>query len=56
MNEENKTEAEADSKLDDIQLAAIVSSTVFIVWFAVYWFFQIQAVRELFEFVNSNNF
>ena len=49
MNEENKTE----SKLDDIQLAALVSSTVFIVWFAVYWFFQIQAVRELFELVNG---
>jgi hypothetical protein len=52
MNEENKSEA----KLDDIELAAVVSSSVFVVWFAVYWFFQIQAVRELFQFVNENNF
>ena len=49
MNEENKTE----DKLDDIQLAALLSSAVFIVWFAVYWFFQIQAVRELFELING---
>ena len=49
MNEENKTE----SKLDDLQLAALVSSSVFIVWFAVYWFFPIQAVRELFELING---
>lgn len=49
MNDEDKSEA----KLDDIHLAAIVTSTVFMVWFAVYWFFQIQAVRELFELING---
>ena len=52
MNEENKTEA----KLDDIEIAAIVSSSVFVVWFVVYWFFQIRAVQQLFEFVRVNNF
>ena len=53
MNEENKSESETKTKLDDIQLAALVSSTVFIVWFAVYWFYQIQAVRELFDLING---
>ena len=52
MNHENKTEA----KFDEIQTAAIVSSSVFVLWFAIYWFFQISAERELLEFVRVNNF
>ncbi len=46
MSEEQTKEP---AKLDDDQMAAIVSIGTIVVFMAVYWFFQLQAVRELLE-------
>ncbi len=43
MSEENKTE----TKIDDVQMAAVAVSASIIVFFVVYWVIQIQSVREL---------
>ncbi len=45
MNDEKNQ----DSKLKDEQSAAALATSTFIVFFAVYWFLQIQSVRELLE-------
>ncbi len=45
MNDEKNQ----DSKLKDDQSAAVLATATFIVFFAVYWFLQIQSVRELLE-------
>ena len=46
MSEEQTKEP---TKLDDDQMAAIVSIGTIVVFMAVYWSFQLQAVRELLE-------
>ena len=46
MSEENSKGA---GKLDDNQLAAIISAGTILVFMAVYWFLQLQAVRDLLQ-------
>lgn len=45
-------------EFEDIEpwVLKLTATASIMVWFAVYWFFQIQAVRELFEFIRVNNF
>ena len=45
MNEENQN----DAQIKDEQTSAILATSTIINFFAVYWFFQIQSVRELLE-------
>ena len=45
MNEENQK----DAQIKDEQSSAILATSTIIIFFAVYWFFQIQSVRELLE-------
>ena len=45
MNEENQN----DAQIKDGQTSAILATSTIIIFFVVYWFFQIQSVRELLE-------
>jgi|TARA_B100001105_G_scaffold67802_1_gene53199 hypothetical protein len=45
MNEKNQNNAQ----IKDEQTSAILATSTIIIFFAVYWFFQIQSVRELLE-------
>lgn len=45
MHEENQN----DAQIKDKQTSAILATSTIIIFFAVYWFFQIQSVRELLE-------
>ena len=38
-----------DKKLQDDQNAALIAAQAFIIFSAVYWFLQIESVRELLE-------
>jgi len=38
-----------DKKLQDDQNAALITAQAFIIFSAVYWFLQIESVRELLE-------
>lgn len=38
-----------DKKLKDDQNAALIAAQTFIIFSAVYWFLQIESVRELLE-------
>ena len=53
MSEENQTAADDQStvsaELKDAQTSALVAASTFIIFSAIYWFFQIQSVRELLE-------
>lgn len=46
MNDSQKNQ---DKKLQDDQNAALLAAQAFIIFSAVYWFLQIEAVRELLE-------
>ena len=46
MNEESSS----DKKLDDLEKAAVVSSITIVVFFIVYWAFQIQSTYDLLAF------
>jgi hypothetical protein len=45
MNEENQS----DAQIKDEQTSAILATSTIIIFFVVYWFFQIQSVLELLE-------
>ena len=45
MNEKKQN----DAQIKDEQTSAILATSTIIIFFAVYWFFQIQSVRELLE-------
>lgn len=45
----SEDEIKEPAKLDDDQMAAIISVGTIVVFMAVYWFLQVQAVRELLE-------
>lgn len=50
MSEENQQETATDNtELKDAQTSALVAASTVIIFSAVYWFFQIQSVRELLE-------
>ena len=53
MSEENQTAADdqttVSAELKDAQTSALVAASTFIIFSAIYWFFQIQSVRELLE-------
>ena len=53
MSEENQTAADdqiaGSGELKDAQTSALVAASTFIIFSAIYWFFQIQSVRELLE-------
>jgi len=53
MSEENQTAADdqttGSAELKDAQTSALVAASTFIIFSAIYWFFQIQSVRELLE-------
>ena len=53
MSEENETAADdqttGSGELKDAQTSALVAASTFIIFSAIYWFFQIQSVRELLE-------
>ncbi|MCH2578795.1 MAG: hypothetical protein VX220_00255 [Pseudomonadota bacterium] len=42
-------ESQKESQIKDEQTSAILATSTIIIFFAVYWFFQIQSVRELLE-------
>ena len=45
MHEKNQN----DAQIKDEQTSAKLATSTIIIFFAVYWFFQIQSVRELLE-------
>ena len=45
----NDSDNNSESKLADDQTAALMAAGSIIVFSAIYWFFQIQSVRELLE-------
>lgn len=50
MSEENQPAADdQNSELKDAQSSALIAASTVIVFSAIYWFFQIQSVRELLE-------
>jgi len=53
MSEKNQTAADdqttGPAELKDAQTSALVAASTFIIFSAIYWFFQIQSVRELLE-------
>ena len=50
MSEDNQTvTGEQNAELKDVQTSALVAASTFIIFSAIYWFFQIQSVRELLE-------
>ena len=44
------SESDSDKKLDDLEKAAVVSSLTIVIFFVVYWAFQIQTTYELLAF------
>jgi len=44
------SESDSDKKLDDLEKAAVVSSVTIVIFFVVYWAFQIQTTYELLAF------
>jgi len=50
MSEENQTtDSDQNTELKDAQSSALVAASTVIIFSAIYWFFQIQSVRELLE-------
>ena len=45
----NDTQEKQDKQLKDDQNAALLVAQTFIIFSAVYWFLQIESVRELLE-------
>ena len=49
MSEETKVSDSEAAKIKDDQAAAIVTAQVFIAFSAIYWFLQLESVRELLQ-------
>jgi|APSaa5957512493_1039668.scaffolds.fasta_scaffold66512_1 hypothetical protein len=50
MSEENQQDTTAgDAELKDAQTSALVAASTVIIFSAIYWFLQIQSVRDLLE-------
>lgn len=49
MSDTKKSEGESRLGLKDDEMAAVIVAGSIVVFFAVYWFFEIMSVRELLE-------
>ena len=49
MSDAKKSEGESRRGLKDDEVAAVIVAVSIVVFFAVYWFFEIMSVRELLE-------
>ena len=47
MNEQSTASKSEETKIKDDQTAALIVAEVFIAFSAIYWFLQIESVREL---------
>ena len=49
MNDQSTVSGNDEEKINDDQTAALIVAQVFIAFSAIYWFLQIESVRELLE-------